>query len=181
MEPILVVLSLLTLCVICLVFLIVWRDRRDLKHRQLTRDISRLEEIVAEAAQHKKDMAEMLSAAKRQTEQAVSRMDNQLKQVRESVASLEQHLRNNRNNKERGKEKASKTQGRGKSRSGNPKQKERAAAKADKVPKIDDGEKYAKLVELAEQGLSTQEIAKQLNLGYDEVELVLELKRKNIG
>lgn len=181
MEPILVVLSMLTLCVIALVFLVVWRDRRDLKLRQLTKDIARLEEILNEAAQYKKEMAEMLSTAKKHTEQAVSRVDNQVKQVRDSVASLEQQLRFNRGNKEGGKEKSQKVQGRGKSRTSNPKQKEHSATIPVDVPKINDGEKYARLVELANRGMSTQEIAKQLNLGYDEVELVLELKRKNIG
>ncbi len=43
---------------------------------------------------------------------------------------------------------------------------------------INDGEKYARISELAAHGLTAQEIAKKLHLGQDEVTLVLELKGK---
>lgn len=182
----LVVLTLLTLCVLALVFLIVWRDRRDLKLHQVTEDIARLEGAVDEVVQYKREMEEMLSTARRHTEQTVSRVDNQVKRVCDTVASLEQQLRSNRNKKETSREKYQqskhqKYQGKGKPRGGNPKQKKQPEMKIEKAPKINDGEKYDRLMKLAEQGLSTQEIAKRLHLGHDEVALVLELKRKNIS
>jgi hypothetical protein len=43
---------------------------------------------------------------------------------------------------------------------------------------INDGEKYAKVSELAAHGLPAQEIAKRLNVSAEEVSLVLELKKK---
>ncbi len=94
-----------------------------------------------------------------------------MKQVRASVASLEQKIRDS----SRDKNKQQKFSGKGKSR----KQKGDAQHKNEgkNIPKIDDGEKYAKMVELANQGLSNEEIAKKLNLGSEEVELVLKLKQ----
>lgn len=184
MEPMLVVLTLLTLCVLALVFLIIWRDRRDLKLRQVAEDIARLEGAVSEVARYKREMEEMLSTTRRHTEQTVSRVDNQVKQVCDLVASLEQQRRSNRNKKETGRERSQQTKhqkyhGKEKSRGGNPKKQDRQPeTKVEQAPKINDGVKYNKLVELAEQGLSIQEIAKKLNLGYDEVALVLELKKK---
>ena len=43
---------------------------------------------------------------------------------------------------------------------------------------INDVAKYAKVSELAAHGLTAQEIAKKLNVGAEEVSLVLELKKK---
>jgi hypothetical protein len=185
MEPVLVILILLTLCVIALVFLIVWRDHRDLRLQQIAEDIARLEEFASEVVRYKKEMEEMLSATRRQTEKTVSWVDSQMKQVRDSVASLEQNFRPNKNKNKKetsqGKyqqAKHQKYQEKGKPRGGvNPKQRRQSETKI-KQASINDGETYNKLIKLAEQGLNNQEIAKQLNLGYDEVALILELKRK---
>lgn len=92
MEPILIILSLLTISIITLVFVVVWRDRRDLKLRQITGEIEKVEELLKEMDQYKKEIKEMLATAKKQTDQAVSRVDNQVKQVRDSVVKLEQHV-----------------------------------------------------------------------------------------
>ncbi|MGB9793362.1 MAG: hypothetical protein ACPLTR_12445, partial [Thermacetogeniaceae bacterium] len=49
------------------------------------------------------------------------------------------------------------------------------------VIRINDGEKYARIYELAEKGMNSQEIAKKLNLSTDEVELALELKGRKLS
>ncbi len=192
MEPLLIILSLLTISIITLVFIIVWRDRRDLKISQVTKEITRAEELLKEIQMSKTKIEEMLATANKRTDQAVSKVDNQVKQVRDSVAKLEHQMRSGKKDFGREKEKQQKYSGRGKARPSNTKQREQAAPNSrdrrdnrdnrDKPePKINDGVKFAKMVEMADKGLSTQEIAKKLNMGCSEVELVLELKRKNIS
>lgn len=185
MEPLLILLSLLTICIIILVFVIVWRDRRDLKLRHVTEEIEKIEELLREMNMYKKETEEMLATAKKQTVHVVSRVDNQMKQVRDSVANLEQRLRSsNKDSKDSGrvKERQQKYSGRGKPRNPNRRGKMPPQNNGGKeAVRINDGEKYAKMVKMADQGLSNQEIAKRLNLGPKEVELVLQLKRKNIS
>jgi FtsZ-interacting cell division protein ZipA len=187
MEPILIILSLLTISIITLVFVVVWRDRRDLKLRQITGEIEKVEELLKEMDQYKKEIKEMLATAKKQTDQAVSRVDHQVKQVRDSVVKLEQHVHSSsKDSRDSGRDKArqQKYSGRGKPR--NPNNKERTTtpppSKGGKQDqRINDGEKFAEIVKMADEGLSTQEIAKRLNIGRREVELVLQLKRKQIS
>jgi ATP/maltotriose-dependent transcriptional regulator MalT len=189
MEYLIIILSLLTLSIITLVFLVVWRDRRDLKLRRVTEEIGKMEELFCEMRQYKKEADDLLAAVKKQTEQAVSRVDHQAKQLRDSVANLEQRLRlSNKDPKDadRPKERQQKYSGKGKPRNFNKKgQTPHPPSSSDSdgkdVKRIDDGEKYAKMMELAKQGLSNQEIAKKLNLGQEEVELVLQIKKKNIS
>ncbi len=170
MEVLVGLLSLLVVGVAALVCLVVWRDRRELK-------ISQVEELAAEVRKMKEEMEKMLAAARRHTDLAVSQVEGQVKQVRNSVAHLEQRLHvvglAGGEKRNPGREKA---EARNRTRK-NTHREQREARQKEPV-KINDGEKYAKLYELAEQGLSTQEIAQQLNLGQDEVELVLELKGK---
>jgi DNA anti-recombination protein RmuC len=176
MEPILIILSLLTISIITLVFVVVWRDRRDLKLRQITGEIEKVEELLKEMDQYKKEIKEMLATAKKQTDQAVSRVDNQVKQVRDSVVKLEQHVHSG--------SKDSRDSGRGKPRNPNKKGQTTPPPPSkggEQDQRINDGEKFAKMVKMADEGLNTQEIAKRLNIGRKEVELVLQLKRKQIS
>lgn len=131
----------------------------------------------------------MLDTTKKQTDSAVSRLDKQVKQIRDSVAKLENNLHSknskNRDAKDSGrvKDRQQRSSGRGKSRNMNRKSQTSSHnddRKEQSEQRINDGEKYAKMMKLAEQGLSNEEIAKKLNLGRKEVELVLKLKRKNI-
>jgi hypothetical protein len=46
---------------------------------------------------------------------------------------------------------------------------------------INDGERFAKVTELAANGLTAKEIAKKLNVGMDEVSVALKLKGKRPG
>lgn len=115
----------------------------------------------------------MLVKAKKQADQAVSKVDNQMKQVRASVASLEQKIRDS----SREKNKQQKFSGKGKPRTSKQRGDSQHKNEGKNTPKIDDGEKYARMVELANQGLSNEEIAKKLNLGSKEVDLVLKLKQ----
>ncbi len=187
MEPLIIILGMLTLGVIALVSLVVWRDRRELKLSQITKNISEFEKTVKEIQQIKEEMEKMLAVARKHTDLAVSQVEGQVKQVKNSVAHLEQRLHIVSSGGEKrnlSRERYPKSQGKGKSRgnSREPKQKEQPSkSKKDELVKINDGEKYAKLYELADRGLSPQEIAQQLNLGYDEVELVLELKGKRLS
>ena len=142
-------------------------------------------------------MENMLDTAKKQTDSAVSRIDNQVKLVRDSVAKLEHNSHaNNSNNRDvkdssRGKDRQQKNSGRGRSRNTNrrpqaPQNNSNHKTEQREQPeqpeqRIDDGEKYSKMMKLAEQGLSNEEIAKKLNLGCKEVELVTQIKRKNIS
>ncbi|HHV35021.1 MAG TPA: hypothetical protein GXX59_05520 [Syntrophomonadaceae bacterium] len=192
MEPILIILSLLTISVITLVFVVVWRDRRDLKLQQITEEIDKIEELCKEMRQYKTKTKEMLATSKKQTDSTVSRVENQVKQVRDSVANLEQRLRSvnkdsrqdsRKNSRDSGREKErqQKYSGRGKSRNPRRGQKPPSSGGGKEALRINDGEKYAKMVKLADQGLSNQEIAKRLKLGRKEVEVVLQLKRKQIS
>jgi paraquat-inducible protein B len=184
MTSLVVVLAVLTLAVCALVFLVVWRDRRELKFNEMETRLARVEELIGEAQKLKDEIEKMLTAARKQTDFVVSQVEGQVKQVKNSVASLEQQL----HLVGQSGEKRSKNQGpRNKSKAkGNKEAKQQKAQSGSKglreePVKINDGERYAKLYELAEQGLSTQEIARQLNMGHDEVELVLELKRKRLS
>jgi septal ring factor EnvC (AmiA/AmiB activator) len=187
MEPILIILSLLTISIITLVFVVVWRDRRDLKLRQITGEIEKVEELLKEMDQYKKEIKEMLATAKKQTDQAVSRVDNQVKQVRDSVVKLEQHVHSgSKDSRDSGRDKArqQKYSGRGKPRNPNKKGQTTPPPPSkggEQDQRINDGEKFAKMVKMADEGLNTQEIAKRLNIGRKEVELVLQLKRKKIS
>ncbi|MDH7576732.1 MAG: hypothetical protein QHH75_02695 [Bacillota bacterium] len=190
MEQLIIILGILTLCIIALVFLTVWRDRRELKLNQITKEISRFEESLKEIYQIKEEIEKMLTAARKHTDLAVSQVEGQVKQVRNSVAHLEQRLHvvsssAEKRNISKEREKNQRPQGKGKPRGNGRelKQKDQTPSKSGKEEfvKINDGEKYAKLYELADRGLSPQEIAQQLNLGYDEVELVLGLKGKRLS
>lgn len=165
----LALLSLLIVGVAALVCLVIWRDRREIR-------VAQVEELAAEVRRMKEEMEKILAAARRHTDLAVSQVEGQVRQVRNSVANLEQRLHvvglSERRGVGRDKPEArNKNNRKGKNR-------EQREVRQKEPVKINDGEKYAKLYELAEQGLSTQEIAQQLNLGQDEVELVLELKGK---
>lgn len=188
MESLVIVLILLTIGIIMLVSIIVWRDRRELKLRQIINEIVKVEEAVREVYKIKEEMENMLAAVRKHTDFAVSQVEGQMKQVKNSVANLEQRLHlvtGNGEKKESVKEKGGKSQTRNKSRTNNREVRQRVVSSSESTKpdmvKINDGEKYSKLYELAEKGLSTQEIAQQLNLGQDEVELVLELKGKKLS
>ena len=90
MEYLLIILSLLIISIITVVFVVVWRDRRDLKLKQITEEIERIDEIYIEIQRYKKEMESMFDTTKKQTDSAVSRLDKQVKQIRDSVAKLEQ-------------------------------------------------------------------------------------------
>ncbi|HHW40369.1 MAG TPA: hypothetical protein GXX19_04325 [Syntrophomonadaceae bacterium] len=184
MEVLIIVLGLLTTGIIALVSLIVWRDRRELKLKQIAIEINRVEEILNNFYQNKQEFDKMLDSAKRYTDNAISQVEGQIKQIKNTLTHIEQRLplvslSGDKKETGRERERNHKTQGKGKSRgSRDPKHQ---SQKTGEIIKINDGEKYARIYEMAEKGLNTQEIAQKLNLGHDEVELVLELKGKKLS
>lgn len=182
MEALVRVLELLTVCIIVLVALIVWRDRRELKLKQISLEIKRVEDILNNFYQNKQELDKIAESAKRYTDAAISQLEGQIMQIKNALTHLEQRLPllNTNTEKKEAKErdKNHKTQSKGKSR-GNRESKHQGQ-KGEAV-RINDGEKYARICELAEKGMSLQEIAKKLNLSTDEVELALELKGKKLS
>jgi len=185
MEVLIIVLGLLTIGIIALVSLIVWRDRRELKLKQIAREINRVEEILNDFYQNKQELEKMLDSAKRYTDTAISQVEGQIKQIKNTLVHIEQRLSllvglsGDKRETGRERERNHKIQGKGKSRSS--RDTKHQSQKTGEVIKINDGEKYARIYEMAERGLNTQEIAQKLNLGHDEVELVLELKGKKLS
>lgn len=182
MEALVRVLELLTLGIIVLVALIVWRDRRELKLRQISLEIKRVEDILSNFYQNKQELDKITESAKRYTDAAISQLEGQVMQIKNALTHLEQrltHLNTSPDKKEtKERNKNHKAQSKGKSR-GNREAKHQG--QKEEVIRINDGEKYARIYELAEKGMSLQEIAKKLNLSSDEVELALELKGKKLS
>lgn len=189
MESLIIVLALLALGIIVVVCFIVWRDHLELKLKQIVNEIARVEKLVSEIYQVKEEIGKMLATAQEHTDSVVSQVEGQVKQVKNSMAHLEQRLHvvglgGEKRNLKKERERNQSTRNKGKTKGNRDlKQKDRVGSKLVKGEpiKINDGEKYVKLYELANKGLSTQEIAQQLNLGHDEVELVLELKGKRFS
>lgn len=193
MEKILIyVLSLLIVIIALLVALIVWRDRRELRVKQITKEIARIEEIYSEVNKINKELETALNNAQKRTDTAVSQIEEQIKQIKVLLASLERRPAPAASNEERpgaARERAPKQQGKGRQRSNSREFKQRDQSQSQsrtnpeqgEVVKINDGEKYGLIYEMAKKGLSTQEIARKFNLGHDEVRLVLDLKGKKLS
>lgn len=183
MEALIIVLGLLTLGIITLVTLVVWRDRRELKLKQISLEIKQVEDILNDFYNNKQEFDKILESTKRYTDAAVSQLEGQIMQIKNTLTHLEQRLPLvglSGEKKETGKnrERNHKSQSKGRSR-GNRDAKHQS--QKGEVIKINDGEKYAQICEMAEKGMNTHEIAQKLNLGCDEVELVLELKGKKLS
>lgn len=185
-------LGSLTLLIFALICIIVLRDRRDLKIKQIAIDLSRLEEMAKEMGKIKDEMMPTLSALKKHTDTSLSQIESQIKQINSSIANMEQRLQITRvagekqedgRDRDRDRGRSQKQSGKGKEWVNNrPDNKHKDYSGApqgkDEMVAINDGEKYARISELAAHGLTAQEIAKKLHLGQDEVTLVLELKGK---
>jgi TolA-binding protein len=83
-----------------LVFLVVWRDSRALKLKQIVKDIDRIEQIAGEVGKVKNEAEKLLAATKRHQDQSLAQLESQLKQMKNSLAQLEQRGGNN-NDKQR--------------------------------------------------------------------------------
>lgn len=185
MESLVIVLGLLTIGIIALVAVVVWRDRRELKYNQVLKDIARVEEEIKEFNQTKHELEKMLTSSRRHNDGAVVQLESQIKQIKNTLTQIEQRLPLtvvNGDKREPAKERNHK-QGKGRSnrnrdnrtREGNDR------TGSGEVVKINDGEKYAKIYEMAGKGLNAQEIASKMSIGQEEVELVLELKGKKMS
>lgn len=182
-------ITLLIALIVALIFIIIMRDRGELKAKEMATDLTTLEAVVGDMKKIKDDLVPALSAFKKH-EAALSQIEGQLKQISAAVASLAHRpqpvgaIREKQDDRrDRDRDRGPKQSGKGKGWAGNrsdSRQKEFVSAVGDagEAVAINDGEKYAKMSELAAHGMSAQEIAKKLNVGPDEVALVLELKGK---
>jgi hypothetical protein len=190
MQPIIYYLGsiiLLIAMIVALICIIVLRDRREIKAKQVAADLSQIEELVRDMKKIRDDLVPAATALKK-NEATLSHIEGQLKQIGSTVAGIEHRpqpvstgrdRQDDRRDRDRGHRQSGKGKGWGGGRSdGRSREYSGAAGERDESVTINDGEKYAKVSELAAHGLTAQEIAKKLNVGPDEVSLVLELKRK---
>ncbi len=189
-------MALLIILIVALIIIIVLRDQREMKTKQFAADLSQLKEVVGDLRMIKGDLAPALASFKKH-EAALFQIDGHLKQISSALANLE-HRQQPAGQQPAGQQPAGMTRerqgdrrdrdhgprpGKGKPSGGDhpdSRRKEYSGAprEAGETVAINDGEKYAKVTELAERGLTAQEISKRLNVGAEEVSLVLELKGK---
>ncbi len=191
---------LLIALIVALIIIMVLRDQRELKTKQIAADLSQLEEVVGDLKKIKDELAPALASFKKHEaalSQALAQADGRLRQINTAGASPEPRQQpagatgtnRERPDDKRDRDHGSRQPGKGKSwGGGRPDNRRReysgpsgasgASGESGDNVTINDGEKYAKVSELAAHGLSAQEIAKRLNVGADEVSLVLELKKK---
>jgi hypothetical protein len=199
-------MALLIILIVALIIIIVLRDQREMKTKQFAADLSQLKEVVGDLRMIKGDLAPALASFKKH-EAALFQIDGHLKQISSALANLE-HRQQPAGQQPAGQQPAGQQPvgqqpagmtrerqgdrrdrdhgprpGKGKPSGGDhpdSRRKEYSGAprEAGETVAINDGEKYAKVTELAERGLTAQEISKRLNVGAEEVSLVLELKGK---
>jgi hypothetical protein len=193
---------LLIFAIVALIIIIVSRDRRDLNTKQISEDLSQLDDLIGDLKKIKDELATTnVSLKKHETAlQALTQADGRLRQTGYTGANTEHRQQpagsvgpagpnRERQDDRRDRDRGPRQPGKGKSwGSGRPDNRRReysgdsgspsAPGEAGESITINDGVKYAKVSELAAHGLTTQEIAKRLNVGAEEVSLVLELKKK---
>ncbi len=178
---------LLIALIVALICIIVLRDRRELKTKELATGLSQLEEAARGLEKIRGELTPALAALKK-NENALVQVEGQLKQIAAAVANQEHRPQpagalKEKQDEHRERDRGPRQSGRGKGWGGNRndgRQREYVApaGESGEAVAINDGEKYAKVSELAAHGMSAQEIAKKLNVGQDEVTLVLGLKGK---
>jgi exonuclease VII small subunit len=178
---------LLIALIIALIVIIILRDGRELKTKQIAADLSQLEEVVEDLKKIKGELVSALSSFKKH-DAALSQIEGHLKQISSAVANLDHRQQpagtiREKQDDRRDRDRGQKQSGRGKTwgsgyKDDRPKEYSGASDGVGVAVTINDGEKYAKVSELAANGLTAQEIAKKLNVGMDEVSLVLNLKGK---
>lgn len=181
---------LLISLIVALICIIVLRDRREIRSKQVAADLSQIEDLVRDMKKIRDDLTPAVAAFKK-NEAALSHIEGQLKQIGSTVAGLEHRPQpagtgRDRQDDRKDRDRGYRQPGKGKGWTGSrPEGRNRehagtagAVGDRDESVAINDGEKYAKVSELAAHGLTAQEIAKKLNVGPDEVSLVLDLKKK---
>jgi hypothetical protein len=191
---------LLIAVIVALIIVMVLRDQRELKTKQMMNtDLPQLEDLIVELKKVRDELAPTLVSIKKQEaalSQSLSQLEGRMKQPGPVSASNYEHRQQpagsggapaairEKQDEKRDRERGPR-QGKGgrpwggshpdhrREYSGNP-----STAEKSDVLAINDGEKYAKVSEMAKNGLTTQEIAKKLNVGAEEVSMVLELKEK---
>jgi hypothetical protein len=193
-------ICLLIALIVALIIIIVLRDRRELKNKQLAADLSQLEEVVGDLKKIKDELAPALASFKKHEaalSQNLTQADGRLRQTGFAGANPENGQQaagtagtagtnRERQDDKRDRDRSPRQPGKDKTwGGGRPDNRRReysgvsgVSGEAGESVTINDGEKYAKVSELAAHGLTTQEIAKRLNVGAEEVSLVLELKKK---
>jgi hypothetical protein len=191
---------LLIFLIVALIIIIVLRDRRELKTKQIAADLSQLDEVVGDLKKIKDELAQALASLKKHEaalSQTLTQADGRPTQTGFAGANPEHRQQpagaagTNREGQDdkRDRDRGPRQPGKGKTwGSGRPDNRHReysgvsgvsgVSGEAGEAVTINDGEKYAKVSELAAHGLTAQEIAKRLNVGAEEVSLVLELKKK---
>jgi hypothetical protein len=185
---------LLIVLIVALIIIMVLRDQRELKTKQIAADLSQLEEVVGDLKKIKDELATAHVSFKKHEaalSQALAQADGSLRQINTAGASPELRQQpagatgtnRERQDDKRDRDRGSRQPGKGKTwGDGRPDSRRReysgASGESGDNVTINDGEKYAKVSELAAHGLTAQEIAKRLNVGAEEVSLVLELKKK---
>jgi hypothetical protein len=201
---------LLIFLIVALIIIIVLRDRRELKTKQIAEDLSQLETVVGDLKKIKDELAPALAALKKHEaalSQTITQANGHLKQTGYvgtntgfSGANSEHRQQpagtaganKERQDDGRDRDRGPRQPGKGKTwGNGRPDNRRReypgassasaasgVSGEAGETVAINDGEKYAKVSELAAHGLPAQEIAKRLNVSAEEVSLVLELKKK---
>jgi hypothetical protein len=197
--------TLLIALIVALICVIVVRDRRELKTKQIAADLSKAEELAKELAKIRGELMPALSGLRKHTDAALSQIEGQLKQLHATLSGWEHKQpaaiaagERQEDRRDRGSKQPAKSKGwggnrpergdrgdRGVREGGDRGDRGDSGYRGDKRKEfrnegitINDGERYAKVVELAANGLTAQEIAKKLNVEQDEVDLVLELKGK---
>jgi seryl-tRNA synthetase len=179
---------LLIVLIIALIVIIILRDERELKTKQIAADLSQLEEVVGDLNKIKGELVSVLSSFKKH-DAALSQMEGHLKQIGSAVANSDHRTQpvgiikekqDDRKDRDRGQ----KQSGRGKNWGSGYKddrRREHTGTSDETGVAINDGERFAKVTELAANGLTAKEIAKKLNVGMDEVSVALKLKGKRPG
>lgn len=186
-------ITLLIALIVALICIIVLRDRRELKTKEMAAGLSKLENVVSDLEKVKGEIMSVVASFKKH-EAALAQIEGHLKQIGSAIANLENRPQpagaagaikeKQDEHRDRDRDRGPRQSGRGKGWGGNRPDGRRkefvstAAGDAGEVVAINDGERYAKVSELAAHGMTAQEIAKKLNVGTDEVALVLDLKSK---
>ena len=185
---------LLIFVIVALIIIIVLRDRRELKTKQMAADLSQLEEVVGDLKKIKDELATAQVSLKKHEaalSQALTQADGRLRQTGFAGVNSEHRQQpagtaganRERQDDRRDRDRGPRQPGKGKTWGSDHQDNRRreysgASGEAGENVAINDGEKYAKVSELAAHGLTAQEIAKRLNVNAEEVSLVLELKKK---
>ena len=197
-------ITLLIALIVALICIVVLRDRRELKTKEMAAGLSKLENVVSDLERVRGEIMPAVVSFKKH-EAALAQIEGQLKQIGSAIANLEHRPQpgpqpvpqsgpqpvpqpagaiREKQDDHRDRDRGPRQPGRGKGWGGNRSDGRRkefvsaAAGDTGEAVAINDGERYAKVSELAAHGMTAQEIAKKLNVGTDEVALVLDLKSK---